>query len=129
VDKSKGLEWGHVQLAEEYPETELLNEHTPNNERDADPSSWKFGPQVCAQLWGPEGFKGAVGPAGGLPHYSGTWPATQPNTPGRSWSSSWWPSQLLGEQGLWPLGQWLLVQTLPRQWRSNSLVCPCSPKS
>lgn len=60
VHKSKGLEWGHVQLAEDYPDAQLLEEPTAENQPDPDPSTWALGPQVCPQLWGAEGFKGGV---------------------------------------------------------------------
>lgn len=60
VHKSKGLEWGCVQLAEDYPEAELLVEPHAGNQRDRDPSSWEHGPAACPQLWDQQGFKGAV---------------------------------------------------------------------
>lgn len=58
--KSKGLEWGQVTLAEDFPGATIIEE-PPNDERTNQyPTDWSYGPTKYPELWDGTRFLGAV---------------------------------------------------------------------
>lgn len=57
VHKSKGLEFGTVEIAEDFPKPKLID--LPND-RSFNPDHWQYGPRRCPWLWEGGHFKGAI---------------------------------------------------------------------
>lgn len=55
--KSKGLEFGTVEIAEDYPKPKLLE--LPENP-EFNPERWQYGPHRCPSLWNGAHFRGGV---------------------------------------------------------------------
>lgn len=58
--KSKGLEFGTVQIADDFPVAKTLNEPGLPERGQAYPDSWRYGPSTFPQLWAQGRFKGLV---------------------------------------------------------------------
>ncbi|MCP9916242.1 UvrD-helicase domain-containing protein [Cyanobium sp. ATX 6F1] len=58
--KSKGLEFGRVELADDFPAVVFVPEPASSVRATDYPACWDYGPTLSPQLWGPTGFRGAL---------------------------------------------------------------------
>lgn len=58
--KAKGLEFGHVELADDFPKVEIVDEPYSSMRGKDHPGDWIFGPNNHPKFWDRQGFKGVL---------------------------------------------------------------------